>query len=132
LDDTFVIFWGHELQFEKVLLIDPKQKKHDVRIHRTDNRDLVICSGVLEISQYYGLLSNKIIHLNYVDENTFLFKLFYCHGVEMDYTPPLVSSSNPGYDPADFYHSMAKCLSAHDIKSSSLVLHHSISCSVMV
>jgi len=124
MDDTFVIFWGHQLQFEKVHLIDPRQKKHDVGIQRSENRDLVICNGVLEISQYYGLLSNKIIHLNYVDENTFLFKLFYCYGVDMDYTPQLVSSSNLGYDLADFYHSMAKCLSPHDIKSSSLILHH--------
>ncbi|QCD87352.1 hypothetical protein DEO72_LG3g1886 [Vigna unguiculata] len=48
-------------------------------------------------------------------------------GIEIEYSPELVSNSNDylslrGYDPVDFYHSMAKCLSANDAKSSSLYL----------
>jgi len=78
------------------------------------------------MTQYYTLKENKIIHMNYVDQNTFLFKLFSSQGIEIEYSPELVSNSNDylslrGYDPVDFYHSMAKCLSANDAKSSSLV-----------
>jgi len=70
-----------------------------------DNGDFIIHKGVLEICQYYNLKENKVIHMNYVDKYTFLFKVF----------------SAEGYDPANFYHSMSKCLSAIDAKSSSLV-----------
>ena len=73
--------------------------------------------------------------MNYVDKDTFLFKVFSAEGIEIEYTPQFVSSNNSeclssndakssndgGYDPADFYHSMSKCLSSNDAKPSSLV-----------
>jgi len=129
LDDSFVIFWGHELTINKFKLIDPRQKKHDVGIQRLDNGDFTIHEGVLEICQYYNLKENKAIHMNYVDKDTFLFKVFSVEAIEIEYTPQLVSSNNSkclssndgGYDPTDFYHSMSKCLSSNDAKSSSLV-----------
>jgi len=78
------------------------------------------------MAQYYNVKENKIIHMNYVDQNMFLFKLFSSKGIEINYSPQLVSVSNDdiglgGYDPADFYYWMAKCLSANDAKSSPLV-----------
>ena len=47
--------------------------------------------------------------MNYVDQNMFLFKLFSSKGIEINYSPQLVSVSNDdiglgGYDPADFYY----------------------------
>ncbi|QCD95974.1 hypothetical protein DEO72_LG6g672 [Vigna unguiculata] len=94
LDDSFVIFWGHELTINKFKLIDPRQKKHDVSIQKLENGDFIIHKAI-----------------------------------EIDYTAQLVSSNNSealssndgGYDPTDFYHSMSKCLSSNDAKSSSLV-----------
>ena len=73
--------------------------------------------------------------MNYVGKDTFLFKVFFADAIEIDYTSHLVninnsealssndgkSSNDGGYDPADFYHSMSKCLSSNDAKSSSLV-----------
>ena len=136
LDDSFVIFWGHELTINKFKLIDPRQKKHDVGIQKLENGDFIIHEGLLEICQYYNLKENKAIHVNYVDKDTFLFKVFFAEAIEIDYTSQLVSSNNSealssndgkssndgGYDPADFYHSMSKCLSSNDAKSSSLVM----------
>jgi len=135
LNDSFVIFWGHELTINKFKLIDPRQKKHDVGIQKLDNGDFTIHEGVLEICQYYNLKENKAIHMNYVDKDTFLFKVFSAEAIEIDYTSQLVSSNNSecvssndakssndgGYDPVDFYHLMSKCLSSNDAKSSSLV-----------
>ena len=77
----------------------------------------------------------KAIHMNYVGKDTFLFKVFSAEAIKIDYTSHLVSINNSealssndgissndgGYDPADFYHSMSKCLSSNDAKSSSLV-----------
>jgi len=61
------------------------------------------------MAQYYNVKENKIIHMNYVDQNMFLFKLFSSKGIEINYSPQLVSVSNDdiglgGYDPADFYY----------------------------
>ncbi|QCE03287.1 hypothetical protein DEO72_LG8g1311 [Vigna unguiculata] len=86
LDDSFVIFWGHELTINKFKLIDPRQKKHDVGIQKLENGDFIIHEGLLEICQYYNLKENKVIHVNYVDKDTFLFKVFSAEAIEIDYT----------------------------------------------
>jgi len=86
LNDSFVIFWGHEWTINKFKLIDPRQKKHDVGIQRLDNGYFTINEVVLEICQYYNLKENKAIHMNYVDKDTFLFKVFSAEGIEIEYT----------------------------------------------
>ena len=126
LEYAFVIFWAHELDYDNIQLIDPRQKKHDVGIHKSVNGDLILQKGVLEMIQYFNVKENKIIHMSYVDRNTFLFRLFSYEGIEINYAPEVVSISNHDthlgdYDPADFYYSMAKCLSENDTKTSSLV-----------
>jgi len=87
LDYAFVICWGHELNFDKIQLIDHCQKKHDIGIHRSQNEDLILYKRVFEMAQYYTLKENKIIHMNYVGQNTFLFKLFSSQGIEIEYSP---------------------------------------------
>ena len=44
--------------------------------------------------------------MNYVDKDTFLFKVFSAEGIEIEYTPQFVSSNN------------SECLSSNDAKSS--------------
>ena len=126
LEYAFVIFWAHELNYDNIQLIDPRQEKHDVGIHKSPNGDLIIQKGVLKMAEYFNVKENKIIHMSYVDTNTFLFRFFSSEGIEINYAPQVVSVSNHDthlgdYDPADFYYSMAKCLSENDTKSSSLV-----------
>jgi len=65
---------------------------------------LILYKWILEMCQYYSLKENKIIHMNYVYKNTFLFKVFSSKGIEIEYSLQLITSTNDdsnlgGYDP---------------------------------
>ncbi|QCD99150.1 hypothetical protein DEO72_LG7g431 [Vigna unguiculata] len=121
--------------FKSELLLP--QKKHEVGIHKSVNGDLILQKGELEMAEYFNVKENKIIHKSYVDRNTILFRLFSSEGIEINYAPQVVSVSNHDthlgdYDPADFYYSMAKCLSENDTKSSSLYLESEFAAKALV
>ncbi|QCD82023.1 hypothetical protein DEO72_LG2g2356 [Vigna unguiculata] len=64
-------------------------------------------------------------------------RLFSSEGIEINYAPQVVSVSNHDthlgdYDSADFYYSMANCLSENDTKSSSLYLESEFAAKALV
>jgi len=56
LEYAFVIFWAHELDYDNIQLIDPRQKKHDVGIHKSVNEDLILRGFSLALNPNYCCL----------------------------------------------------------------------------
>ncbi|QCE15150.1 hypothetical protein DEO72_LG11g2159 [Vigna unguiculata] len=73
------------LVFDKLaLLIDPLSKNFELTTDLTVD-DSIALFGLDALVNYYGLLDPYNMHLNYVGENTFMYKLFSSEGLELTY-----------------------------------------------
>ena len=71
--------------FDKLaLLIDPLSKNFELTTDLTVD-DSIALFGLDALVNYYGLLDPYNMHLNYVGENTFMYKLFSSEGLELTY-----------------------------------------------
>ena len=82
----FYIFWEKKvLNGREMKLIDPTMKRFKFPYFVKSSGRLHLSGIVEEMINYYNLRNEVYLHLNYVSENVFLYKIFYLEGMELDY-----------------------------------------------
>ena len=87
-----------------------------------------------ELIKHYAFIQDVYLHLNYVGNNVFLYKIYFVDGVEIVYERHSVAGSNNGsggiinnvgavnrHDFLNSLHGLVKKLTKYDVQTSSLV-----------
>jgi len=106
-------------------MINPMGKQYIVMVEENDFGSLQIGRGILQMVGYYKLKNAHIVHLKFIGDNSFQFRIYSDIYEYIFYysNPPEVQRHyyNEEYNTDDFFYSTDKTLFANDVKSSSLV-----------
>ncbi|QCD83100.1 hypothetical protein DEO72_LG2g3443 [Vigna unguiculata] len=78
--------------YQKVEMIDPMGKNYEVFIKGSYTGRIFARHGLPEMVTYYDLREDEVLHLNFIGDDKFLFRIFSLTGNEINYSKPLIEN----------------------------------------